>query len=101
MRGKPRGCRARFQLAPRLLTLAVECALSDADSDIAHKAALAAIGALVKRGCGLHHSSPALEATLAARHTHAGLRHLYNGLHTALDPYAVLAARGKFKRGKR
>jgi hypothetical protein len=46
------------------------------------------------------HSAPALAPTLAARHTPAGLRHLYDGLHTALDPFAVLATRGRFKRGK-
>ena len=89
-----------FQLAPRLLSMAVAWSVSDAEREVALKGALAAIGDLVKRGYGLRHSAPALEATLAARHTHAGLRHLYNGLHTALDPYAVLAARGKFKRGK-
>ena len=92
--------RLSFQLAPRLLTMTVAWSASDAEHEVARKGALAAIGDLVKLGYGLRHSAPALEATLAARHTHAGLRHLYNGLHTALDPYAVLAARGKFKRGK-
>ena len=87
--------RLRFQLAPRLLSMAVAWPVSNAEREVALKSALAARGDLVKRGYGLRHSAPALEATLAARHTHAGLRHLYNGLHTALDPYAVLAARGK------
>ena len=93
--------RLRFQLAPRLLTMAVEWSVSDAEREVALKGALAAIGDLVKLGYGLRHSALALEARLAGRHTDAGLRHLYNGLHTALDPYAVLTARGKFKRGTR
>ncbi len=93
--------RLSFQLAPRLLTMTAEWPVSDAQRELAHKGALAAVKDLVTLGHGLRHSAPALDPTLAARHTHGGLRHLYDGLHTALDPYAALAAHGKFKRGKR
>lgn len=92
--------RLAFTLAPRLLALEVELPDVGAAHDEALAAALAAVKDLVGAGYGLHSSAPALQASLAARHTPAGLRHLYDGLSTALDPSALLATRGKFVPGK-
>ncbi len=92
--------RLSFMLAPRLLAMQVELAPDSGPFEATSLAALAAVKTLVNAGYGLMHSAPALAPTLAARHTPAGLRHLYDGLHTALDPFAVLATRGRFKRGK-
>jgi len=93
--------RVTFQLAPRLLAMDVEIDTQAADHEDARQAALAAVKDLVTAGYGLRHACPELDDILAARHTHPGLRHLENGLSTALDPYATLATRGRFKRGKR
>lgn len=93
--------RLSLQLARRYLALTVELPDESAPDGDAAGAALAAVKALIGAGYGLHSSSPALDASLTARHTPAGLRHLYDGLHTALDPYAMLATRGKFTPDKR
>jgi 4-cresol dehydrogenase (hydroxylating) len=93
--------RLAFMLVPRLLVLEVEVPATATANAAAAAAALAAIKDLATAGYGLHSTSPALEASVAARHTPSGLRHLHDGLHTALDPFATLAARGKFGAAKR
>ena len=79
----------------------VELPVQAAEHQDCRNDALAAIKDLIDDGYGLRHSAAELDDILAMRHTHAGLRHLYDGLHTALDPYAALATHGKFKRDKR
>jgi 4-cresol dehydrogenase (hydroxylating) len=89
-----------FQLAPRLLAMQVELPVLDAEHANCRNDALAAIKDLVGRGYGLRHGGAELDDTLAALHTPAGLHHLYDGLQTALDPYATFAVHGRFKLGK-